>query len=160
MSGGLNLNPEYESYHRGMQAAIARVRKVVREREFPYEVPVGELDDEALWIIAGAAVFGWHDSRLDSVVSDKELERLLPELGDMPINWGRPISAWSEGEMVVLLRGLSEVIIERFLRNWYIPVAHLMHLPWAMKKKLIAALEAEKAAPGEAAPPASEPESG
>jgi hypothetical protein len=72
-------------------------------------------------------------ARLDGACETQELENLLPQLVEMPIDWSTPMGQWSRGAVIELLRSMTTVIVERQLRNPYIEIAHFYRMPWMLR---------------------------
>jgi hypothetical protein len=117
-----------------MDVAIAAVKAKIGDRGLPRETALGDLDDDALEYIAGAAVYGFYSSRMDSAPKTDEAERLLPELTKVDIDWGRPMANWSHQGLVKLIKFVSWLVIERHLRCRYMAFTH--HWSWPLYKKV------------------------
>jgi hypothetical protein len=132
-----------------MNMAVAAMRKKIGDkglidRGLPPEITLGDLDDDALEYLAGGAVYGWYSSRLDHALETEELERLLPEFEEMPIDRGRPIEHWSRQEIVGLLGAVSRLIIKRHLRCSYIVISEYGKT-WPVFKEMQETMRAQDA---------------
>jgi hypothetical protein len=124
------MDPEHEQYFRGVQAAAADARKVMARSGFPRECAVGALDDDALRIIAEAAICSWFIAQVDRSLTEAEAKGLLPELAEQPIDWESLPVHWPHYELAAFLQTINKLIIERHLRNPYLWLARLIGSPW------------------------------
>jgi hypothetical protein len=118
-----------------MAIAIEKARAVVSGGAVPPMTPIGRLSDtEWGWIVA-SILFGWIDTRArqatangldtEKMIRDISLEprpwdagaieTVLPELGDVPVDWTVPLAELSRDEMITFL-GAAYTLIDRAMQ--------------------------------------------
>jgi hypothetical protein len=93
-------------------------------------VPISKLTTEQWGLIVSAAIFDWLKVRYNQAIIediDPELgfasiepsprdtaviEAILPRLADQPIDWDKPLMAWTESEMVGFLMAARRLLAE------------------------------------------------
>jgi hypothetical protein len=111
---GSQNDPEKEA----MAKAVAAARGLALNLGM---IQISKLTTEHWGLIVAAAIFGWLKERYHQAIIegiDPELdyanvkpsprafaviEAMLPSLADQPIDWDKPLLAWSESEMVEFL---------------------------------------------------------
>jgi hypothetical protein len=108
---------------RAMAAAILAVRELITGGSIPPATSISRLADVELGWIVAAALFGWIKCRSEQATSEGwDLEQtlrqtginpqpwdegaiisILPHLGVLPIDWGKPFGAWSKNDMAYFL---------------------------------------------------------
>jgi hypothetical protein len=103
------------------QEAMAKAVASARGLALSMGVPIYKLSTEQWGLIIAAAIFDWLKERYHQAVIegiDPELgfasiepsprdtaviEEILPRLAEQPLDWDKPLMAWSESEMVGFL---------------------------------------------------------
>jgi hypothetical protein len=130
--GGRNWH--YETYSSAMQRALAEARKVVARDGFPRETAVGDLDDDALQLMAAVMIHGWFGAQLDFATTTLEAQHLLARLDEFEgLDFGVPLKDWPREVIADLVESISEYLVETYLRNHYIWMARAFSLPWPLQ---------------------------
>jgi hypothetical protein len=116
---------------RGMDGAVAAVRKVIVGGEIPPMTPIGRLSDIELGWLVAAGLFAWIGTRAEHAAAkgletelavrmtglDPEpwdagaIASVLPKIADLKdIDWGQPVTSWPKDMIVSFLLGALPLI--------------------------------------------------
>jgi hypothetical protein len=85
--------------------ALAKATKAARDTaitpSISQEMTIHELGDrEWSWIVT-AAIFAWNSSQRDCLRNGYDgIDNILPKLGDLPLDWNKPLKDWSRDEII------------------------------------------------------------
>jgi hypothetical protein len=100
--------------------ALAKATKAARDTaitpSIPPDMTIRDLGDrEWLWIIS-AAIFAWTDAQRDSMRNGYDgVDGILPKLGELPLDWNKPLKDWSKEEIVGFITKAIGLVIKHDL---------------------------------------------
>jgi hypothetical protein len=125
------LEREAEWQRKAMAQAIAGARRLAANcSAIDPAAPLSQVNEEGWGWLAAEIVFAWIQVRIEQAVEDGlpfeyclrraaprscdqgAVAGILPELGKLNIDWSKPLSEWSKGQMVGFLSA-AFVLIDR-----------------------------------------------
>src|SRR5262245_60902694 len=123
------LDREAEWQRKAMATAIASVRQLANNcSAVDPAAPLSKLSDEGWGWLAAEVIFSWIQVRVEQAVEEGlpfeyclrraaprscdhgAVAGILPELGRLNLDWSKPLSEWSKGQMIGFLSATFSLI--------------------------------------------------